>query len=1388
MPGVFECLTVDNGNILRRDMVLRPNKKFIGILLVLILLLMNFMPGIASADMPPVGGGGGGVAPIWCLNPGQHVVKGQTAEFVIEVAVPPDAGSVVYSSDAPAGSYSFSPLPLNKSGGLVFSLDTSAIEILPGIHTYQVQMNVDGINSFLPINLDVWDPAQIQAEFGMEVYNEDTQEWNFQPFTAPIQATQQGVVEFDFRLLMLAGPAPQAITSWEAMDMGFSLVSDNPGVATVIGERSGDPSSFEVLAVSNGSANISLLDPNGNPLSGNPAQTVEVNIPSTEPYVTSINILPAAASNAGTEDLTFTASVSADGSKWVGYYGDLNLDFVHADADGEGWSDLNYTASGNIAEGEIPGTYYVYATVDSNELLLPFQVYNDPSKGQIEGSVYNMAVPLGSGTSDVCGTIELYSTSSEDLLDVSGWWGMGPDYIKTYITPGDYKVKFIPDDDTMQPQWYPNADTYEEAAVISVSAGGVVKNIDFFIKPAPLKIEMAQMVPAWLDSPNPVTPMSINEPEELSDLWSSSDDVSLNLYIWEPNPAGGGPIKTFLSSFSSSDITLSDDSIAFTAPAGLTPGKYDMDVLAGTNVVAIAAFRVGEVAQVVEAGLDWLLLQQNSDGSWGSDYEVALTGLAVLNLATANHNLGYLPETSDYRYGAEIQSGLNYILANAHTVGLGLQYHDGTPDDPDSNGNGDGIYFNTSGDLPGSHGVDVYESSIALMAIAASQTPDALVNAPDSPIDGWTYRQVVEDVVDYLAWAQVDSAYGRGGWNYGPCDNNNEWPRADQSNTGWVTLALAYAEAPLYDFEVSTPGFVRSELDIWIDNIQIDNPDYDTFGGASYVPEEDPAGHWSDVNILKTGNLLQQMAFVGDTAAEQRVQDALSYMERKWDYAGWDIGWRGFHVGEPSNYHATYTAMKGFESLGISEFGTADIDWYDDFKQKVINEQNLDGSWPYSYMEQATEPPFILSSEWALLTLQKMVAPTLLKPDLVIHCAVNWNSTPDAGDYQVQVDIKNRGNMASTVSDVALYIDTDTSANPIATLSCPALDPGQTYQAAFPSTFTLSGSGDNILVLVDYADAVDELNPSNNRSEQNWPPVIGGTIYDDDWVTPLAGALVSCENTDNSAVQSQCRTDDQGKYLFMGLPSGDYRVWAEAPGYSQQYYNHSYNMAEATPVTVTSPYLTTGIDIALDSFNPQGHVVVGSGKGAEDSTLEIPVWVENINDLAGYQFDLVYNLAVAQVTAINNGDFLPGQFTPNLNNAANGQVRVVAVNATGVSGSGTLCTLVFDLVGNDNDWTDLSIQDLEVFNSNGDKFEVTFQNGRLEIGVIYGDINGDQQVNAGDAILLLRHIAGIITLDSAQLQAGDLDGTAGVDVGDVIVLLQKIAGLITQFPVENPVN
>ncbi|MBS4020834.1 MAG: dockerin type I repeat-containing protein [Dethiobacter sp.] len=62
-------------------------------------------------------------------------------------------------------------------------------------------------------------------------------------------------------------------------------------------------------------------------------------------------------------------------------------------------------------------------------------------------------------------------------------------------------------------------------------------------------------------------------------------------------------------------------------------------------------------------------------------------------------------------------------------------------------------------------------------------------------------------------------------------------------------------------------------------------------------------------------------------------------------------------------------------------------------------------------------------------------------------------------------------------------------------------------------------------------------------------------------------------------------------------------------------------------------------------------------------------------------------------------------------------------------------------------------------------------------GVLPGDVNGDGVVNVGDAILVLRHVVNLITLNETQLAAADVNNDGVVDIADVILILRQIAGL-----------
>ena len=248
-------------------------------------------------------------------------------------------------------------------------------------------------------------------------------------------------------------------------------------------------------------------------------------------------------------------------------------------------------------------------------------------------------------------------------------------------------------------------------------------------------------------------------------------------------------------------------------------------ILLATGRVAVAATDA-EVNDAIQGGLAWLATQQNpTHGYFGSGPTLANTSAAVL----AFENEGHFPGGGT-DYSSHVEKGLDYLFTRCYTQGIGGQTHG----DPDTNGNGFGIYF--------SHYSRMYEIGMVMQAIVASNTPSRVV--PIGNCAGMTYHQVMVEVVDWLAWAQNDSGTGRGGWNYGP-----NYSYGDNSVAQWPVLGLIAAE----QWGINAPAFVKSELNLWIDYIQNDSNGGSGYSHPTYL-----------VNIAKTGGLLVEMYYVGD--------------------------------------------------------------------------------------------------------------------------------------------------------------------------------------------------------------------------------------------------------------------------------------------------------------------------------------------------------------------------------------------------------------------------------------------------------------------------------------------------------------------------------------------
>ena len=386
----------------------------------------------------------------------------------------------------------------------------------------------------------------------------------------------------------------------------------------------------------------------------------------------------------------------------------------------------------------------------------------------------------------------------------------------------------------------------------------------------------------------------------------------------------------------------------------LMAGVLVMFVFAAFPMAASAASEA-EIEQAINNGTAWLAAQQNPDGSWGSGttYYVGHTGLALT--ALGSHD----PVT----YSDNISSGLNFLFANAHNVSISMQ----TAGDPDTNGNGNGIVFYSV------QNHEMYETGVAVMALAECGylTPDAVVNVPGSDVNGMTYEDVLQDAVDFIAYAQIDSGDGRGGWYYTRATGTT----SDNSIAGYVVMGIAYAISKFeYPNNIDVPAFVNTELDYWIDYIQNDPGTADDNGwaqpdgGSGYTS---PTGYF---NIYKTGNLLFQMALVGDDKTTPRVQNATDYIVTHWnDPCGWSSnqGWKSSnHPAADSDYAGTWSTMKGLEVFEIATIGDPAIDWFDEFTDVIVARQNPDGSWTSSCGHGSTQ---ILGTGWALLTLLKEV-------------------------------------------------------------------------------------------------------------------------------------------------------------------------------------------------------------------------------------------------------------------------------------------------------------------------------------------------------------------------------------------------------------------------------
>lgn len=297
-------------------------------------------------------------------------------------------------------------------------------------------------------------------------------------------------------------------------------------------------------------------------------------------------------------------------------------------------------------------------------------------------------------------------------------------------------------------------------------------------------------------------------------------------------------------------------------------------------------------------------------------------------------------------YVEDVQRGINYILSRTFYQAMNVQTH-GHPEDYDGDGDGDegngyGLYSYHSG------GHTNYEQGLAMGALAGSGTPLATADTGQATyVLGRTYQDIVQDMVDWYSWSQIDGnsfplSGARGGWYY-TAANNRAWSSSygDNSAAQWAYIGL---EAGVANFGASLPGWVKTQLAGYLHN-QIG---YGNRGWVSYR-----ANYTTYPNVCLTGGAMVGMALVGETMYDAQngagsysadLANIEIFLGNYWHGTSsrWTENWYGHRA-----YYTMYAVMKGLRLQGIDALpgSPGTTDWYGDYVGVMLPDQYADGHW-----------------------------------------------------------------------------------------------------------------------------------------------------------------------------------------------------------------------------------------------------------------------------------------------------------------------------------------------------------------------------------------------------------------------------------------------------------
>jgi hypothetical protein len=320
----------------------------------------------------------------------------------------------------------------------------------------------------------------------------------------------------------------------------------------------------------------------------------------------------------------------------------------------------------------------------------------------------------------------------------------------------------------------------------------------------------------------------------------------------------------------------------------------------------------------------------------------AITALVVL--AFMNHGFT-VPNNNTAATGIfpkyVVQRGLNFLFNDLFQQQLTQQ----TAGNPCVNvGGGPPCVGLTTGGEQG------YETAVVALPIAASGALSRVVaGIPGTNnagfVVGKTYGEILQRVMNTMAWGQNDGAGPNGGgWIYSWSNNSSQ--QTDGSTVGWDILALMDAAAA----GVNVAGFVKTEFQTKALPGALNND-----GSFDYRGDGN-ANSGNSVNLAKAAIGLQGLFYTGADTSNPQVQAGLNYISARWNTSGLSQSFLCSNNGANNKGcgYGMFNSFKALKLLGVQTLpgvnrpsGPGPIpanDWYADYEDWLIGNQQAPGT------------------------------------------------------------------------------------------------------------------------------------------------------------------------------------------------------------------------------------------------------------------------------------------------------------------------------------------------------------------------------------------------------------------------------------------------------------